>query len=122
MLQELVWKFGNKWQHISKILTKEGTRPRSVDSVRNRHIRLKNGPKRVGKNRCQLCGEWRSGHTCKAKIGGGLQVKLTDVAMDVLATTTCIQPDRINKVDMVFFSMTDIVDAFSEAVSMDPVG
>ena len=122
MLQELVRKFGNKWQHISKILTKEGARPRSVDSARNRHIRLKNGPKRVGKNRCQLCGEWRSGHTCKAKIGGGLQVKLTDVAMDVLATTTCIQPDRINKVDMVFFSMTDIVDAFSEAVSMDPVG
>ena len=48
MLQELVRKFGNKWQHISKILTKEGTRPRSVNSARNRHIRLENGLKRVG--------------------------------------------------------------------------
>ena len=58
MLQELVRKFGNKWQHISKMMTKKGARPRSVNSARNRHIRLENGLKRVGKNvSCVASGE-----------------------------------------------------------------
>ena len=101
MLQELIVKFGNKWQQISKIMTKKGVRPRSVSSVRNRHIRLENGLKSVGQNRCQLCGERRNGHICKAKIGGGLKVKLTDEAMDVLATTACLQPHVTNDMDTV---------------------
>ena len=116
MLQELIEQFGNKWKYISNIMNKKGVRSRTVDSIRNRHSRLLNGAKRIGKNRCQLCGEWRSGHTCKAKIGGGLQVKLTDVAMDVLATTACIQPHLTNDMDTVF-SVTAVADSVSEALA-----
>ena len=70
----------------------------------------------MGQNRCQLCGERRNGHICKAKIGGGLQVKLADVAMDVLATTACIQPKLIDDMNTVF-SVTAIADSVSEALA-----
>ena len=103
-------------EHISNIMNKKGVRPRTVSSIRNRHSRLLNGVKRIGKNRCQLCGERRNGHTCKAKIGGGLQVKLADAAIDVLATTACIQPHLTNDMDTVF-SVADIADSVSEALS-----
>ena len=70
----------------------------------------------MGKNRCQLCREPRNGHICKARIGGGLQVKLTDAAMNVLATTACIQPKLIDDMNTVF-SVTAIADSVSEALA-----
>jgi hypothetical protein len=59
LLLDLIDLHGTCWKTIV------GSFPtRTASSIRNRHQRIVNGTKQVGKNICQRCGMIRRGHTC----------------------------------------------------------
>lgn len=63
LLMDLIHLHGTCWKVI---VTSFPTR--TVSSIRNRHQRMVNASKQVGRNRCQKCGMMRRGHTCGGSV------------------------------------------------------
>mgnify|MGYP006130849221 FL=1 len=59
LLLRLIESHGPSWKVINDSFPSRG-----ISSIRNRYMRIKTGSRMAGRNRCQLCGELKLGHTC----------------------------------------------------------
>ena len=112
LLLELQKAYGNKWMQISHMMAAQG-KHRTINSIRNRYLRLVKGRTTVGQNLCQICRQPRNGHICKKKdtLYATKNAYVFVANMDMLAQMACDRPRE--STDGVFVVAEPVVDESS---------